>query len=463
MLNNSLFCLDHSTLSSPLYSSYYLNIISMLIIVSSILTIISKNPIFSVLFLIILFMNISFYLFLLGFNFLGLSYILVYVSAVSMLFLFILMLINIRVSELTNSTNKSIPLTILSILAFVNPVDGLTFNLNNIYYIFSNYIVSYVSSNNWDGNINNNSDITSIGNVMYSSHSIWLLLTSTILLLAMVGAIVITINPKTPSMMENTIKSSLVKTTKIYQEVNGDYFRRSITYDRARNNFLANSVLVPFNQVEEGRVHAANCNIWGRFNGIAQQWGHTIIADALRYGREPGLTYAETRHAQDQRFEQIFQNSLHDRPLLDTSVPPTTSFSNFHNCSVLEFMDIRFWFIYLPFLSINISIIQFIPLFSLLFTIIYKRKNIKNFLINKDYLSLCLFLIPLVNIIFFMLFDERLTILSIIVYIIIIYKIKNLENYKKLSLYAKLSLIFSTVLMVYNVSYIGFICYTMFE
>jgi NADH-ubiquinone oxidoreductase chain 6 len=41
-----------------------------------------------------------------------------------------------------------------------------------------------------------NSDITSIGNVMYSSYSIWLVITSIILLLAMVGAIVITVKQK---------------------------------------------------------------------------------------------------------------------------------------------------------------------------------------------------------------------------------------------------------------------------
>jgi NADH-ubiquinone oxidoreductase chain 6 len=56
--------------------------------------------------------------------------------------------------------------------------------------------ISYVSSNNWDGNIVDITDIISIGNIMYTSYSIWLLITSIILLLAMVGAIVITIKQK---------------------------------------------------------------------------------------------------------------------------------------------------------------------------------------------------------------------------------------------------------------------------
>jgi len=50
---------------------------------------------------------------MLGINFIGLSYLLVYVGAVSILFLFILMLINIRVSELITDSSNSIPLAIV--------------------------------------------------------------------------------------------------------------------------------------------------------------------------------------------------------------------------------------------------------------------------------------------------------------------------------------------------------------
>jgi NADH-ubiquinone oxidoreductase chain 6 len=56
--------------------------------------------------------------------------------------------------------------------------------------------IEYVTSKNWDGNLLDNTDIVSIGNIMYTSYSIWLLITSIILLLAMVGAIVITIKQK---------------------------------------------------------------------------------------------------------------------------------------------------------------------------------------------------------------------------------------------------------------------------
>jgi NADH-ubiquinone oxidoreductase chain 6 len=87
--------------------------ISIFAVFCAISVIINKNPIISVLFLIGLFASISCYLIMLGLSFIGLSYLIVYIGAVSILFLFILMLINIRISELQSDTNNSIPLTII--------------------------------------------------------------------------------------------------------------------------------------------------------------------------------------------------------------------------------------------------------------------------------------------------------------------------------------------------------------
>jgi NADH-ubiquinone oxidoreductase chain 6 len=61
---------------------------------------------------------------------------------------------------------------------------------------FDNFKIFFISSNNWDSNLVDVTDITSIGNVMYTNYSIWLIITSIILLLAMVGSIVITIKQK---------------------------------------------------------------------------------------------------------------------------------------------------------------------------------------------------------------------------------------------------------------------------
>lgn len=193
---------------SDIFSGFFamfLDIIMIISLLSGILTIIAKNPIVSVLYLILLFSSISCYLIFIGVKFIGISYLLVYVGAVSILFLFILMLINIRVSELVSDTNNYIPLAILTVLAFFVPLSSLLPDKKLILdqqglqadSFFSNADqLVYVSSNSWDNCIVNVSDITSIGNIMYTSYSMWLIITSIILLLAMVGSIVITIKQK---------------------------------------------------------------------------------------------------------------------------------------------------------------------------------------------------------------------------------------------------------------------------
>ena len=94
----------------------------------------------SVLFLIGLFLCISAYLILTGLNFIGLSYLLVYIGAVSILFLFILMLINVRISELLIDSINSIPLAILVgsfFNYFVNNVLPYMVMTSNLLYHFS--------------------------------------------------------------------------------------------------------------------------------------------------------------------------------------------------------------------------------------------------------------------------------------------------------------------------------------
>src|ERR1700709_396321 len=117
---NSLFVISETFTNG--YRVEVLAIISLVSILCGILVIVSKNPIVSVLFLIGLFLSISSYLIILGLNFIGLSYLLVYVGAVSILFLFILMLINVRISELLSDTSNSIPLGIIITISFYYPV-----------------------------------------------------------------------------------------------------------------------------------------------------------------------------------------------------------------------------------------------------------------------------------------------------------------------------------------------------
>ena len=190
-----------------------LNIISVLSISFGIFIIVTNNPIISVLFLIGLFITVASYLMVLGINFIGLSYLLVYVGAVSILFLFILMLINIRISELVINNTNSIPLAVMVGIFFnvnMSKLFNYKYNIENSIYsndeIYSthyeiNSIVNNLYENNiffvtsqiWDGKLAETFHITSIGNIIYTNLPMLLILTSLILLLAMVGSILITI------------------------------------------------------------------------------------------------------------------------------------------------------------------------------------------------------------------------------------------------------------------------------
>jgi NADH-ubiquinone oxidoreductase chain 6 len=212
------------------YNFHALDLFFLVSILCGIFVIISKNPIVSVLFLIGLFLSIASYLILIGIDFIGLSYILVYVGAVSILFLFILMLINVRLSELLSNTSTRIPLAIITSVSFNLFVsEAFPYYLNFLifdysvytaYYIFSylglfinvefiNYVVNiiniiilniediyFATSLLWDGSLFGITQITSLGNVMYSNYSIFIILVSLILLLGMVGTIAITIKKK---------------------------------------------------------------------------------------------------------------------------------------------------------------------------------------------------------------------------------------------------------------------------
>lgn len=120
----------------------YLNVKSLLIelliisaISSAILVIISKNPVISVIFLISLVLNSALFLMVKGMPFLGISYILIYLGAIIVLFLFVIMMINIKLTDILETGyqyTKNIPLALI--------VSGL------FLYEFFNVLPSYINS-----------------------------------------------------------------------------------------------------------------------------------------------------------------------------------------------------------------------------------------------------------------------------------------------------------------------------
>ncbi|MBW5719178.1 hypothetical protein GQQ29_26495 [Klebsiella pneumoniae] len=99
-----------------------LDVLAFGAIISGILVITAKNPVISVLFLIAVFLNVAGYLVLMGVAYLGLVYIIVYVGAIAILFLFVVMMLNLRLVELLDTGKaytQNLPLgTLLGSLFF---------------------------------------------------------------------------------------------------------------------------------------------------------------------------------------------------------------------------------------------------------------------------------------------------------------------------------------------------------
>ena len=177
-------------------------------LLSGILVITSKNPVIAVVFLISTFINAAGYLIISGISFVGLTYIIVYVGAITVLFLFVIMMINIKLVDILETGSqytKNIPLGIVISLLFLyefvslipTSTDLLTFSLDilnkvNSYFLLSNTALttthSYYAQETL---VNPFIQLQSIGQGLYTYGAIWLIISSIILLLAMVAPIFI--------------------------------------------------------------------------------------------------------------------------------------------------------------------------------------------------------------------------------------------------------------------------------
>lgn len=107
-------------------------------LISALCVITSTNPVIAIVFLIALFINVGVYLILMGLQFIGLSYLLVYVGAITVLFLFIVMMLSVDVIssvEVGNNYNKLLPLVysiaILFIILFLITIPSFFVDFTN--------------------------------------------------------------------------------------------------------------------------------------------------------------------------------------------------------------------------------------------------------------------------------------------------------------------------------------------
>lgn len=199
--------------------TFFINILAFGTLFSSLFSIVSTNPVISVIFLISTFVQAALYLILIGINFVGISYIVIYVGAIAVLFLFVIMMINIKLTDILETGNeytKNLPLGLAIGLLFIFIIISIIpFNFNNVpaIYIFldiltylnsmfsnSNIIsgdfINYIGNNNFvssfsDILITDFKQIEILGHGLYTYEAILLIILSVILLLAMVAIIII--------------------------------------------------------------------------------------------------------------------------------------------------------------------------------------------------------------------------------------------------------------------------------
>lgn len=166
---------------------------------SALAIIVSNNAIHSVLFLVLNFVTASCLLFLLECEFLALLFIIIYVGAIAVLFLFVVMMLDVK--EINNSKDlfKYLPVgSIIGVLFFVEVVSSIinTFEPNP----YSSTKVGLGSINtyyNWYTKIDILTDINSIGQILYTHYLFQFLIAGFILLLAVIGSVVLTMNNNT--------------------------------------------------------------------------------------------------------------------------------------------------------------------------------------------------------------------------------------------------------------------------
>ena len=176
-------------------------VFSIIAVVSAVMVTVSKNTVHSVFFLILDFISISCLFIMIGAEFLGMIMLIVYVGAVAVLFLFVVMMLNVAQQKNqwfgSSKSSSHIPIGLLvSLIIFVEliiVVGGWKYKpdlLNSSTIAISNTI----------------SNTHSLGNVLYTDYIHLFQISGMILLVAMIGAIVLTFRERPGLKRQSYIK-----------------------------------------------------------------------------------------------------------------------------------------------------------------------------------------------------------------------------------------------------------------
>ncbi len=182
---------------------FLFSIVSITIITSSLLVIISKNPIHSVLFLILVFFNTSILFLFSNAEFLAMVVLIVYIGAVAVLFLFVIMMLDINITKLRQTFLNYLPIGLF--VGFII--------LLELFYVVSQSKLNFVQTSSIDNNISSQilDNTKIIGNILYTDYFLLFQISGIILLVAMIGAIFLTIRKREGIKKQNIYKQILKK------------------------------------------------------------------------------------------------------------------------------------------------------------------------------------------------------------------------------------------------------------
>lgn len=161
-------------------------ILGILSVICGTLVISSNNPIHSVFYLVLVFASGSVLLILLGIEFLSVLLMIVYVGAIAILFLFVVMMLNIKLVEYIENTSRYVPIGFIIGIIFIY----------EMYKLVSEEIISAPLEGEKTAEyikIWTQTNIGEIGSILYTEYVVWFIVASMILLVAMLGAIVLTL------------------------------------------------------------------------------------------------------------------------------------------------------------------------------------------------------------------------------------------------------------------------------
>lgn len=168
---------------------------SILLVFCSFMVVVVKHPVFSLLFLVASFIFSAFMLFMLECEFLAFLFIIVYVGAIAILFLFAVMMIETKLSDLSKNVSKYLPAGVFFgfILFFPLMLEiSLTFNPGTLYNSF------YCNKNrNFYALVDYVSDIEVYGQVLYSYFVLQFLVAGLVLLVVLIAVVCLTNNYNT--------------------------------------------------------------------------------------------------------------------------------------------------------------------------------------------------------------------------------------------------------------------------